>query len=113
MNAEPEDVVAVGEDDQLETRVDVTDELPEESDPYKRRVAVVLAPLGALGAWIGVLHMDSANQESYFARQTTRTAVGSLTANLNKEVAGRCYEATASSVKNSSTPCSSGKSQRF
>ncbi|WP_020379551.1 hypothetical protein [Candidatus Microthrix parvicella] len=85
MNAEPEDVVAVGEDDQLETRVDVTDELPEESDPYKRRVAVVLAVLGVLGAWIGVLHMDSANQESYFARQTTRTAVGSLTANLNKE----------------------------
>ena len=61
----------------------------EERDPYKRRVAVILAVLGVVGAWIGILHTDSGNHESTFARETTRTAVGSLRANVNQStVAG-------------------------
>jgi tetratricopeptide (TPR) repeat protein len=56
----------------------------EEADPYKRRVAIVLALLGVLGAWIGILHNDSGNNESTFARETTRTAVGALRANVNQ-----------------------------
>jgi tetratricopeptide (TPR) repeat protein len=60
------------------------DEEVDEPDPYKRRVAIVLALLGVLGAWIGILHNDSGNKESTFARETTRTAVGSLRANVNQ-----------------------------
>jgi tetratricopeptide (TPR) repeat protein len=56
----------------------------EERDPFKRRVAIVLALLGVLGAWVGILHNDSGNNESKFARETTRTAVGSLRANVNQ-----------------------------
>ena len=55
-----------------------------ESDPYKRRVAVVLAVLGLLGAWIGVLRVDSGNRESYYARETTRVAAESMSANISK-----------------------------
>ena len=62
---------------------DERDELSE-SDPYKRRVAVVLAVLGLLGAWIGVLRVDSGNRESYYARETTRAAAESMSANISK-----------------------------
>ncbi|MBK7167651.1 MAG: hypothetical protein IPH81_21020 [Candidatus Microthrix sp.] len=62
---------------------DERDELAE-SDPYKRRVAVVLAVLGLLGAWIGVLRVDSGNRESYYARETTRAAAESMSANISK-----------------------------
>ncbi len=55
-------------------------------DPYKRRVAVVLALLGVLGAWIGIVRIDSANNEATYARETTRTAVQSLRANVNRAV---------------------------
>lgn len=81
MNVEPEVAALEAE----EAANSAGDELPDERDPFKRRVAVVLAVLGVLGAWIGVLRMDSANQEAFYARQTTRTAVGAMAANLDQE----------------------------
>ncbi|MEZ5382049.1 MAG: tetratricopeptide repeat protein [Microthrixaceae bacterium] len=60
-----------------------------ERDAYKRRVAVTLALLGVMGAWIGVLHTDSGSNEALYARQTTRAAVESMRANVNAQtVAG-------------------------
>jgi hypothetical protein len=47
----------------------------DEDAPYKRRVAIVLAVLAVLGAWIGILHTNAATNESNVARETTRTAV--------------------------------------
>jgi tetratricopeptide (TPR) repeat protein len=47
----------------------------DEDAPYKRRVGVLLAGLAVLGAWIGILHINAATNESNTARQTTRIAV--------------------------------------
>ncbi|OWY61027.1 hypothetical protein B7486_66010, partial [cyanobacterium TDX16] len=47
----------------------------DEPEPYQRRVAVVLALLAVIGAWIGIMHSDAATNESFYARETTRTAV--------------------------------------
>lgn len=52
----------------------------DEDAPYKRRVAILLASLALLGAWIGILHMNAATNEARFARETTRTAVSSQAA---------------------------------
>ncbi|MEZ5371221.1 MAG: hypothetical protein R2704_00400 [Microthrixaceae bacterium] len=115
MSLEPE--TAAAEAAAAEADVDVADEGPtEERDPFKRRVAVVLAVLGVLGAWIGILHQDSANQESFYARQTTRTAVGSMAANLDQEtLAGLATDLAAESAAlaglapfDSSAPIDSG-----
>lgn len=62
---------------------------PASGDPegrYKRRVAVTLATLAVVGAWIGVLHTDAATNESTYARETTRTAEQALRARVNREV---------------------------
>ena len=53
---------------------------------YKRRVAVVLALLAVLGAWIGILHSDAGTRESYYARETTRTAEQALRARVDRSV---------------------------
>lgn len=59
------------------------------NEPYQRRVAVVLALLAVIGAWIAILATDAGTAESYYARETTRTAVQSLRANVNQStVAG-------------------------
>jgi tetratricopeptide (TPR) repeat protein len=56
----------------------------DEPEPYQRRVAVVLALLAVIGAWIGIMHSDASTSESFYARETTRTAVSSLSANVNQ-----------------------------
>lgn len=118
MSLEPETAAAEAAAVEADaTDADVADEGPtEERDPFKRRVAVVLAVLGVLGAWIGILHQDSANQESFYARQTTRTAVGSMAANLDQEtLAGLATDLAAESAAlaglapfDSSAPIDSG-----
>ncbi|MCB1016576.1 MAG: hypothetical protein KDB10_15910 [Acidimicrobiales bacterium] len=60
---------------------------PSEPDSgYKRRVAIVLAVLAVVGAWIGILRTDAATNESRYARETTRTAEQALRARVNEEV---------------------------
>jgi tetratricopeptide (TPR) repeat protein len=43
--------------------------------PHKRRVAVLLAAMAVLGAWIGILQVDATANEASTARETTRMAV--------------------------------------
>lgn len=43
--------------------------------PYKRRIAIVLALLAVGGAWISILQLNAATNESNTARETTRMAV--------------------------------------
>ena len=66
---------------------EATPPAPDDSEGrYKRRVAITLATLAVVGAWIGVLHTDAATNESTYARETTRTAEQALRARVNREV---------------------------
>ncbi len=56
----------------------------ERDNRYRRRVAVVLALLAVIGAWINILESDAGTNESHYARETTRVAVDSLRANVNR-----------------------------
>ncbi|MEL7206639.1 MAG: hypothetical protein AAGK32_00140 [Actinomycetota bacterium] len=78
------DPVAAMDGDADAADVEAADDGVEERDPFKRRVAVVLAVLGVVGGWIGILRIDAATNESFYARETTRTAVQSLRANVNQ-----------------------------
>lgn len=80
---EPDDLPGAGEPT-AEERAEEAEEELEERDAFKRRVAVVLALLAVLGGWIGILRVDAATSESYYARETTRVAVQSLRANVNQ-----------------------------
>lgn len=51
------------------------DEADAEAEQYRRRVAILLAAVAVLGAWIAVLQTNAGTNESATARETTRTAV--------------------------------------
>ena len=51
------------------------DEADAEAEKYRRRVAILLAAVAVLGAWIAVLQTNAGTNESATARETTRAAV--------------------------------------
>lgn len=74
---------ATGEPDE-EPTPEAPEAASDDDGRYRRRVAVVLALLAVLGAWINILHDDAATNESYHARETTRVAVDGMRANVNR-----------------------------
>ncbi len=72
-----------GRDEQThETAPPRPDERSEEPDRFKQQMAVTLAALVLLGGGLAVLQVQASSNESNTARETTRTAVRAMRANV-------------------------------
>jgi tetratricopeptide (TPR) repeat protein len=72
----------VGHDDEQRSGGAPTPDPPEVRDPLKQRVALSLAALVVLAAGLAILQVDASANESNTARETTRTAVQAMRANV-------------------------------
>jgi tetratricopeptide (TPR) repeat protein len=84
--ARPDDAPADDVDEDLDAAPDQDEEEEDEAaDRYKRGVAIALALLAVLGAWVAVLQSNGGTNESSTTREATRLAAQAQSASIVEE----------------------------